>query len=210
LSNNRPSETSALAAHAQTQQAQANLEQARVNLERIEIRSPVNGYVINLLTQLGDYANVGQNEISLIDADSFWVDGYFEETSLDRVQVGDPAEVKLMGYSQIIRGHVGSIARRITSQMRSKTGKGSRRSIRSSLRCGSRSASQCAYTWIRCRRPGSCGRNDRHRADQPSIKAAGRAVKSRDSTTRAHAADGSLILIVLSVHPVDGHPYIDG
>jgi multidrug resistance efflux pump len=117
-------ETSAVAAQAQTQQAQANLEQARVNLQRTEIRSPVNGWVTNLLAQLGDYANVGQNEISLVDADSFWVDGYFEETSLDRVQVGDPAEVKLMGYKQIIRGHVGSIARGINVANAQPNGQG--------------------------------------------------------------------------------------
>src|SRR5580693_2329077 len=53
--------TTALATQAQYQQAVANLDQARVNLERTEIRSPVNGYVTNLLAQLGDYANVGQN-----------------------------------------------------------------------------------------------------------------------------------------------------
>jgi len=117
-------ETSAVAGQAQYQQAVANLEQARVNLQRTEIRSPVNGWVTNLLAQLGDYANVGQNEISLVDADSFWVDGYFEETSLDRIQIGDPAEVKLMGYPQIIRGHVGSIARGINVANAQPNGQG--------------------------------------------------------------------------------------
>src|SRR6266851_4431584 len=60
--------SNALAAQAQYQQAVANLDQARVNLERTQIRSTVNGWVTNLLAQLGDYANVGQNEISLVDA----------------------------------------------------------------------------------------------------------------------------------------------
>jgi RND family efflux transporter MFP subunit len=106
-------EASARAAEAQHQQAMANLDQARVNLERTQIRSPVNGWVTNLLAQLGDYANVGQNEISLVDADSFWVDGYFEETNLGSIHEGDSAGIKLMGYSPIIRGHVGSIARGI-------------------------------------------------------------------------------------------------
>ena len=105
--------SNALATQAQLQQGQANLAQARVNLERTQIRSPVNGWVTNLLAQLGDYATVGMNEISLVDADSFWVDGYFEETNLEGIQVGDPASVKLMGYSQIVRGHVDSIARGI-------------------------------------------------------------------------------------------------
>jgi RND family efflux transporter MFP subunit len=105
--------STAVAAQAQYQQTVANLDQARVNLERTQIRSPVNGWVTNLLAQLGDYANVGQNEISLVDADSFWVDGYFEETNLEPIRVGDPASIKLMGYNQIVRGHVGSIARGI-------------------------------------------------------------------------------------------------
>jgi multidrug resistance efflux pump len=105
--------TTAVADQAQVQQALANLDQARVNLERTEVRSPVNGWVTHLLAQLGDYANVGQNILSIVNADSFWVDGYFEEINLGSIREGDPAEVKLMGYSQIVRGHVESIARAI-------------------------------------------------------------------------------------------------
>ena len=117
-------ESTALAAQAQLQQAQANLDQAKVNLQRTEIRSPVNGWVTNLLAQLGDYATVGQNKISLVDADSFWVDGYFEETNLHPIRVGDPASVKLMGYSQIVRGHVSSIARGINVANAQPNGQG--------------------------------------------------------------------------------------
>jgi multidrug resistance efflux pump len=102
----------------------ANLKQARVNLERTEIRSPVNGWVTNLLAQLGDYANVGQNEISLVDADSFWIDGYFEETNLGPIHEGDPATAKLMGYDELIRGHVGSIARAINVANAQPNGQG--------------------------------------------------------------------------------------
>ena len=116
--------TTALATQAQYQQAVANLDQARVNLQRTQIRSPVNGGVTILLAQLGDYATVGQNLISLVDADSFWVDGYFEETNLEPIQVGDLASIKLMGYSQIVRGHVGSIARGINVANAQPNGQG--------------------------------------------------------------------------------------
>jgi multidrug resistance efflux pump len=117
-------QTSALAAQAQYQQALANLEQARVNLQRTEIRSPVNGYITNLLAQLGDYAAVGTNEISVVDADSFWVDGYFEESNLDSIHESDPASIKLMGYSQVLHGHVGSIARGINVSNAQPNGQG--------------------------------------------------------------------------------------
>jgi len=116
--------SNAIVAQAQYQQAVANLKQARVNLERTVIRSTVNGWVTNLLARLGDYANVGQNEISVVDADSFWVDGYFEETNVESIHVGDPAEVKLMGYREILRGHVASIARAINVANAQPNGQG--------------------------------------------------------------------------------------
>jgi multidrug resistance efflux pump len=103
----------ALAAQATHQNAVANLEQARVNLKRTRIVSPVNGYVTDLQAQLGDYVTVGQKRISVVNSDSFWVDGYFEETVLGSIHEGDPALIKLMGYSAVIRGHVAGVARGI-------------------------------------------------------------------------------------------------
>jgi RND family efflux transporter MFP subunit len=91
----------------------AAIAKAQLDLRRTVIRSPVNGYVTNLRARLGDYATVGQRLISVVDADSFWVDGYFEETSLGRIHEDDPTTVKLMGYSQLVRGHVDSVARGI-------------------------------------------------------------------------------------------------
>jgi multidrug resistance efflux pump len=103
-----------MSADANLTQTKAQLHQTQVNLERTRILSPVDGYVTNLLAQLGDYAHVGANTISLVDADSYWVDGYFEETTLAPIRVGAPARIKLMTYRQIVHGHVESIARAIT------------------------------------------------------------------------------------------------
>jgi multidrug resistance efflux pump len=116
--------SNAAVAQAQYQQAVARLDQARVNLQRTEIRSPVDGWVTNLLAQQGDFATTGQNLLALTDANSFWVDGYFEETSLGPIRVGDPAEVKLMGYPQIVRGHVQSITRAINVANAQPNGQG--------------------------------------------------------------------------------------
>jgi RND family efflux transporter MFP subunit len=104
----------AAVADAQLQQAIANLAQTRVNLGRTQIRSPVNGWVTNLLANPGDYAHIGQNEISVVDADSYWLDGYFEETKFARIHVGDAAKIKLMGYRQILHGRVSGVARAIS------------------------------------------------------------------------------------------------
>jgi multidrug resistance efflux pump len=111
-------------ADATLAQAKAQLRQAQVNLERTRILSPVDGYVTNLLAQLGDYVNVGVNAVSLVDANSYWIDGYFEETNLAPIRVGDPAQIKLMGYSEIVRGHVDSIARAISVSNAQPNGQG--------------------------------------------------------------------------------------
>jgi multidrug resistance efflux pump len=100
----------AIAAQAAYRQALANLEQARVNFKRTRIVSPVNGRITNLMARTGDYANIGRTLLSIVDIDSFWVDAYFEETSLHAIEIGAPARVKLMAYSEVVEGHVGSVA----------------------------------------------------------------------------------------------------
>jgi multidrug resistance efflux pump len=105
----------AVQAKAALDAAQQQLAQAEVNLKRTKVLSPVNGYVTNLLMRVGDFAHAGTSNISVIDADSFWIDGYFEETKMARVCVGDRAEAKLMGYAQPIIGHVGTVTRGISA-----------------------------------------------------------------------------------------------
>lgn len=95
------------------QQALADRDQARLNLSRTRIVSPVNGYVTNLLTQVGDYGTSGQRALSVVDGDSFWVDGYFEETLLSGIHVGDKAKVALMAYPEPLAGRVTGIGRGI-------------------------------------------------------------------------------------------------
>ncbi|WP_298954940.1 HlyD family secretion protein [uncultured Methylobacterium sp.] len=102
----------AQAAHAA---AQAREAQARIDLERTEVRSPVNGYVTNLLLSVGTYAETGRPALSLVNADTFWVDGYFEETKLARIRPGAAAEIRLMGSPIPLRGRVESITRGIAA-----------------------------------------------------------------------------------------------
>ena len=118
------------------QSALANLEKAKVNLDRSDVRSTVNGYVTNLQLRIGDYANTGSPNISIVDSDSYWVSGYFEETKMGSFKVGDPAEVYLMGYGQPIGGHVESITRGIATSNAAVSTQGL-------------PSVQAVYTWVR-------------------------------------------------------------
>ena len=93
----------------------AQLNQAKIDLGRTKVTSPVNGFVTNLLLRQGDYATKGTRNIALVDSDSFWIAGYFEETKLERIHEGDPALAALMGYRAPVRGHVESVARGINT-----------------------------------------------------------------------------------------------
>ncbi|MGH8779436.1 efflux RND transporter periplasmic adaptor subunit [Paraburkholderia sp.] len=100
------------AAEAQYQQALAALDAAKLNLERTRVVSPVDGYVTNLSVYRGDYAIAGAAKLAIVDSHSFWVYGYFEETKLPRVKIGNKAEIRLMSGG-VLRGHVESISRGI-------------------------------------------------------------------------------------------------
>ncbi|WP_458759778.1 efflux RND transporter periplasmic adaptor subunit [Afipia sp. TerB] len=105
-----------LAAQAAYDQAVAALGVAKLNLARTEVRSPVNGHVTNLLVDRGDYATAGHPMLAVVDSDSFYVAGYFEETKLRHINKGDKVSIRLMGYDTPLEGHVEGVARAITDR----------------------------------------------------------------------------------------------
>jgi len=114
--NREDTDLTAVSARAEFQAALSQRDQAKLNVERTVIRSPVDGWVSNLLVRPGDYAQIGASKLAVIDQHSFWVYGYFEEHKLPLMKIGDPAEVRLLGSKQILHGHVQSFARGITDR----------------------------------------------------------------------------------------------
>ncbi|MBD8731338.1 efflux RND transporter periplasmic adaptor subunit [Pseudomonas sp. CFBP 13710] len=102
----------AASALADYQQAEARLEAAQLDLDRTRVLATVDGYVTNLNVHVGDYARVGEAKLAVVDEHSFWVYGYFEETKLPHVHVGDAAQLQMMS-GETLKGHVDSISRGI-------------------------------------------------------------------------------------------------
>lgn len=107
---------SAQAAH---DQAVADLALARLNLERSEVRASVNGVVANMELRPGTYLTAGKGVMALLDSNTLRVEGYFEETKLPRIHLGDAANVQLMGSHHTLRGRVESVAAGIEDRDRS-------------------------------------------------------------------------------------------
>jgi len=102
----------ASAAEAEYRQALAELDAAQLNLNRTKVVAAVDGYVTNLNVHRGDYAKIGDAKMAVIDMNSFWVYGFFEETKLPHIHIGDATDMQLMS-GEILKGHVEGIARGI-------------------------------------------------------------------------------------------------
>ncbi|TPW28143.1 efflux RND transporter periplasmic adaptor subunit [Pararhizobium mangrovi] len=105
-------------AEAAYEQAKAALDLAELNLHRTTVHSPVNGRVTNLSLKTGDYVTAGKPSMAVVDADSFYVMGYFEETKLAKIDVGDPATITMMGDDTVLKGHVAGVSAAITDSNR--------------------------------------------------------------------------------------------
>ncbi|ABD87547.1 efflux RND transporter periplasmic adaptor subunit [Rhodopseudomonas palustris] len=102
-------------------QAQLDRDLAALNLERSSVKAPVDGIVTNLSIHPGDYLAAGAQAVALVDTASLRMEGYFEETKLRRVSIGDRAKIRLMGEDAEITGRVESIAAAIADDQRDDT-----------------------------------------------------------------------------------------
>ena len=104
-------------ANAVIRGAQAAVEQAELNLEFTRVTAPVDGYVTNLNLRIGTQSVANQPALALVDVNSFWVHGYFQETSLEDMRKGNRAIITLMTYpDKPLEGYVDSLGWGIAQQ----------------------------------------------------------------------------------------------
>jgi multidrug resistance efflux pump len=102
--------------------ARAGLDAAELNLARTTVYASVDGAVANVELHPGDYLAAGRPAMGLVDLASLHVDGYFEETKLARIHVGDRATVQMVGDPRRLSGRVVSISPGIVDRERSPSG----------------------------------------------------------------------------------------
>jgi multidrug resistance efflux pump len=101
--------------------AEVAIDTARLNLQRTVIVSPVDGYLNDRAPRVGEYISAGRAVLSVVDMHSFRVDGYFEETKLHGIDIGQPVDIKVMGEPGVLRGHVLSIVAAIEDRDRQQS-----------------------------------------------------------------------------------------
>ncbi len=111
--------TQAETMRAQLEQAKASRRLAQINLERSAVKARVPGFVTGFTLRPGDYVNSGQAVFALVDTQSYYILGYFEETKLHRFRIGDRARITLLGDDRPIWGHVDSLSAGIADREQS-------------------------------------------------------------------------------------------
>jgi multidrug resistance efflux pump len=104
-------------ANPRLRRAEADLELAQLNLDFTKVWAPVDGYITNLQSRVGDSAVANQAIVAVINPDSFYVEAFFRETFIGNFQNGDRAVVTLMSYPDSpLQGRVESIGWGIAQQ----------------------------------------------------------------------------------------------
>ncbi|WP_233856316.1 efflux RND transporter periplasmic adaptor subunit [Paraburkholderia sp. HD33-4] len=101
--------------------ANVAIDTAKLNLERSTIKSPVDGYLNDRAPRAGEFVAAGRAVVAVVDMHSFRVDGYFEETKLRGIDIGQPVDIIVMGEPKPLRGHVQSIVAGIEDRDRTQS-----------------------------------------------------------------------------------------
>ena len=103
------SQSRELRAQSALTEAEVAVDSAQLNLDRTVVRSPVDGYVNDRAPRVNEFVTAGRPVLSIVDSSSFHIDGYFEETKLDGIHVGQSVDIRVIGDNARLRGHVESI-----------------------------------------------------------------------------------------------------
>ena len=78
----------------QLQEAQTNIAAAKINLAYTKLFAPADGHITRKEIVVGDYVQVGQQLMSLVQTD-IWVVANFKESQLKKMQPGQPVMVAI-------------------------------------------------------------------------------------------------------------------
>jgi len=97
--------------------ARAALQAAEAELARNEVKAPFDGVVDKLDVELGSMVQQGSEVATLIALDPIVAKGEVSERDLRHLEVGDTAEVRLVG-GETVKGTVRYVSREATAQTR--------------------------------------------------------------------------------------------
>lgn len=111
------SDINAAKAEAALERSKAAAKRAELSLSKTNIVAPFDGVVESQSVEIGDFLNIGQNCVTLIEIDPILIIGQVAEKSIGHIVQGGIVEVKLT-TGQVFEGAVSFIARAPNSTTR--------------------------------------------------------------------------------------------
>ncbi|MEC6798096.1 HlyD family secretion protein [Photobacterium sp. S4TG1] len=97
-------------AQAKVKMATSLLNESKLELSFTKVIAPTDGYITNININVGSQVVSNQPVFPLIDINSFWIEGFFKETNIKNISIGDKTTVTLMAYdNKPLIGYVESI-----------------------------------------------------------------------------------------------------
>jgi|HubBroStandDraft_1064217.scaffolds.fasta_scaffold91776_1 membrane fusion protein, multidrug efflux system len=98
-------------AHARVQAAEAQRDLAAIEVAHTKVVAPRDGIASRKGVVVGQLLAVGQPVASIVPATDVWVTANFKETQLDKMRVGQPADIDIDAYSGLqLHGEVESLS----------------------------------------------------------------------------------------------------
>jgi membrane fusion protein, multidrug efflux system len=82
------------AARAEADAALAQVKNSELQLSYCTVVAPVSGRIAEKTVQTGNRVSVGQALMAVVE-DNVWIEANFKETQLERIQVGQPVDIKI-------------------------------------------------------------------------------------------------------------------
>lgn len=90
---------------------QAAIDNAKLRVGYARLTSPIAGKIGRKNVVVGQYVQPGQNLFTIVADSTFWVVANFKETQLEKIQLGQPVDIKLDAYPSLdVKGRVASLS----------------------------------------------------------------------------------------------------
>ena len=90
---------------------QASIDNAKLKVGYARLTAPIAGKIGRKNVVVGQYVQPGQNLFTIVADSTFWIVANFKETQLNKMQLGQPVDIKLDAYPDLdIKGRVSSLS----------------------------------------------------------------------------------------------------
>ena len=88
--------------HPRFLEAKAVFDRAEIDILETRVLSPVDGTLVNMKLQVGEYVERGADIFSIVSSDPIWIEANYKETQLTNMKIGQTVKVIADAYPDMV------------------------------------------------------------------------------------------------------------